>query len=48
MMKLICIVNGMRLQKPSPNAFAASNGEARRHVKGGGMVRHPSLMALLN
>ena len=28
MMKLICIVNGIRLQKPSPNAAAVAAGDA--------------------
>ena len=28
MMKLICIVNGIRLQKPSPKAWAVLQGEA--------------------
>jgi hypothetical protein len=28
MMKLICMVNGMRLQNPSPNACAVCSGVA--------------------
>ena len=35
MMKLICIVNGMRLQKPSPKAWAvAQRRSAERHCGG--------------